>query len=130
MPYLNPEQQREYQRRWIAKRREQWFTSHGPCIDCGTWESLELDHVDPSLKITHNVWSWKQERREAELAKCVARCEECHAKRTVSQLHTRICINGHDKDITGYDNYGVTYGSCSECRRERHRREREDGKRK
>lgn len=82
MPYADPELQREYQRAWIAARRQAWLQEHGPCIDCGTWEGLEVDHADASTKVTHRVWSWSSARREAELAKCVARCRACHLVKT------------------------------------------------
>jgi hypothetical protein len=59
-----------------------WFSTHGPCFECGTWANLELHHVDPSTKVDHKVWSWSPERREAELAKCVACCHTCHKEIT------------------------------------------------
>lgn len=75
------EAQREYQRKWLAERRASWFRGQR-CADCGTSENLELDHTDPAAKVDHKVWSWSQVRRAAELAKCVARCESCHAKKS------------------------------------------------
>jgi hypothetical protein len=82
MPYVDPEKQKSYQREWMAKRRQEWLTANGPCIDCGSWENLQVDHVDSFQKVTHRVWSWNTLRREAELAKCVVRCQPCHAKKT------------------------------------------------
>lgn len=114
------EQKRRYQREWMATRRAAWFKAHGPCVDCGSWDQLELDHIDPALKVTHLVWSWTLERREEELAKCVARCKQCHRERTNQQQSKQVCCNGHDKDVTGRD----TDGSCAECRRENQRRYR------
>lgn len=86
VPYSDPNAQREYQRKWMAKRREEWFVLNGPCVDCGSWTKLELDHVDPARKVSHKVWSWSLVRRTAELAKCVVRCEDCHLKRTRQQV--------------------------------------------
>src|SRR5580765_907148 len=83
MPYADSAQQREYQRRWITQRRADWIAEHGPCVDCGTWDSLEVDHADAKTKVSHRVWSWSAPRREAELAKCVVRCQPCHAKKTL-----------------------------------------------
>ena len=51
-------------------------------MDCGTWENLQVDHVDARTKITHRVWFWSAKRREAELAKCVVRCDPCHRVKT------------------------------------------------
>jgi hypothetical protein len=67
-----------------------------PCVDCGEWDirCLDFDHVDPTTKeftISSKVlqaWSW--ERIEAELAKCVVRCANCHRRRTAEcGLHFR-----------------------------------------
>lgn len=67
---------RAYQK--IKDRRNAWFKENGPCKRCGSWEGLELDHVDPKEKEHHAVWSWSDKRREAELLKCQALCNKCH----------------------------------------------------
>lgn len=82
MPYADPARQREYMRRWMAARRLAWLTEHGPCVDCGAREGLEVDHVDAATKVTHRVWGWSKPRRDAELVKCVVRCGPCHDKKT------------------------------------------------
>lgn len=82
MPYLDPARQLEYQRQWMARRRADWLAANGPCVDCGTWERLQVDHVDAAIKVTHRVWSWAKVRREAELAKCEVRCHSCHVSKT------------------------------------------------
>lgn len=115
MPYKNLEQQREYQRNWMAQRRKEWFDLNGPCADCGTQDNLELDHVDREGKISHKVWSWSKVRMEEELAKCVARCEKCHQIKTNQELSRPICKHGHDISILGRD----SINRCIACRRER-----------
>lgn len=82
MPMATPAAQSAYQLEWRRKRRDAWFAENGPCVDCRSWEQLELDHIDPTLKVDHKIWSWARARREAELAKCVARCQPCHAKKS------------------------------------------------
>ena len=82
MGYKDPEKQRAYAREWIRKRRQKWFSQNGPCIKCGSWENLELDHIEPEKKISHNVWSWSQQRRDKELSKCQVLCQECHKAKT------------------------------------------------
>ena len=62
--------------------RADWFAENGPCGRCGSWEQLELDHIDPSTKIDHKIWTWKADRREEELKKCQALCHVCHIKKT------------------------------------------------
>jgi hypothetical protein len=82
MAYADQAAQRDYQRQWLASRRSEWLAAHGPCVDCRTWDRLQVDHVDAATKVTHRVWSWAKVRREAELAKCVVRCEPCHFRKT------------------------------------------------
>jgi len=77
MPYKDPDKQREYQRNWYNKRRQQWLEENGPCA-CGSTKDLEVHHKDPTKKVTHRVWSWSAERRATELAKCKVECKECH----------------------------------------------------
>lgn len=90
MGYLNPVKQRAYCRKWMAERRAAWFAANGPCRHCGSSERLELDHIDPSTKVTHAVWSWTEERRNAELAKCQPLCHACHLEKTRQQLRRPI----------------------------------------
>lgn len=90
MPYKDKNKKREYDRQWMQARRQAWFAVNGPCVKCGTWENLELDHKDPSTKITHNVWSWAEERREIELAKCQVLCVACHMEKSIFEMHRPI----------------------------------------
>lgn len=85
MPYKDKEKQKEYQL-WVAKRREDWFNANGPCRNCGSWKNLELDHIDPSTKVSNKIWSWSEERRNEEIAKCQILCEDCHTDKTAKDL--------------------------------------------
>jgi hypothetical protein len=71
-----------YQAEQRKRLRQEWFRANGPCVDCGSWVNLEVDHVERSLKISHRVWRWPSARREAELAKCKSRCRDCHKEKT------------------------------------------------
>jgi hypothetical protein len=82
MSYVDLLKQREYQRDWLRRNRNAWVSANGPCVDCGSTEDLQVDHVDRSLKVTHRVWSWALPRRLAELAKCVVRCKVCHLRKS------------------------------------------------
>ncbi len=62
--------------------REEWLAKEGPCVSCGTWKQLEMDHIKSTDKEASTVWSWKAERREAELAKCQVLCKSCHLRKT------------------------------------------------
>jgi hypothetical protein len=74
------EYMQKYQREWIARRRAEWFKDKR-CIDCGKTDNLEIDHRDPSQKVSHSIWSWSLERRDEEAAKCDVRCHACHVNR-------------------------------------------------
>ncbi len=81
MPYADKRQQRDYQREWIAKRRASYFEGK-VCALCASPHPTVLDHIDPFQKVSHRIWSWSQERREAELAKCQPLCVDCHKEKT------------------------------------------------
>lgn len=85
MPYKDPEKQRQYQREWCAKRRAEYLRGKS-CIICSSTENLEVDHIDPSSKISHNVWSWSEARREEELDKCQILCQVHHFEKTAAAV--------------------------------------------
>lgn len=72
----------------IKSRREKWFSENGPCKICGSYEKLELDHIDPRTKDlrlkTHSdaIWSWSDKNRILELSKCQILCFACHVKKS------------------------------------------------
>jgi hypothetical protein len=80
------EERKKYQRDWVAKRRQQWFSENGPCKHCGSEQNLELHHVDRKTKEHHAVFSWSKIRREAELSKCIVLCRACHWVETKKQI--------------------------------------------
>lgn len=59
MPYKDRETQRRYERERLARIRAAWLAAHGPCVRCGSTVDLEVDHVDPSQKLDHRLWSWQ-----------------------------------------------------------------------
>ena len=85
MPYADKDAQREYQRLWMRRRRDQYFSGKS-CSSCGSVENLELDHIDPSGKVSHRIWSWSDARRSEELAKCQVLCSACHDLKSSSEL--------------------------------------------
>lgn len=60
-----------------------WFTEHGPCVYCGSWKNLEVDHIDPTLKTipSYKLWHVSQQRRNKELENCQVLCGICHKKK-------------------------------------------------
>jgi hypothetical protein len=75
--------------------RRQYLTQNGPCRHCGGADRLEVHHKDPALKISHRIWSWRKERREAELSKCEVLCSTCH-----DVAHRPPIVHG---TVKGYD---------------------------
>jgi 5-methylcytosine-specific restriction endonuclease McrA len=85
MPIKNVVERRKWQLAWLKNRRDAWFADK-KCVDCGSTERLEIDHVNPAEKVANSVWSWTKKKRDVELAKCEVRCYKCHKKRTAQQL--------------------------------------------
>lgn len=112
MPYKDINRRREYQRMWLSKRRSDWFTVNGPCKKCGSSRNLQVDHVDPKQKITHNFWSWSPERMNQELEKCQVLCRGCHKEKTLEQrkrtAHGKLCM---------YQDYKCRCDLCKEAKR-------------
>lgn len=75
---------RNYQREWVRKRRTSWIESNGPCKHCGSYEDLEVDHIDHNSKEIpiRCIWSRKESIRIKELSKCQVLCSRCHKEKT------------------------------------------------
>ncbi len=80
----------------------------GKCVDCGSAEKLEIDHVLPSEKWKNlgKIWSCKKEVWLQELNKCVLRCTYCHKVKTLSEITLE-----HGEGLTGKRNC-----YCSLCK--------------
>lgn len=100
MPYKDPEKQRAYMREWLRQRRAAFF--EGKCCGkCGSTDRLELDHIDPSKKVSHCIWSWSEKRREAEIAKCQVLCHECHLEKSKKDWKkSRSHVRGSDSPFS------------------------------
>lgn len=90
MPDKDPAKQREFQRQWMARRKEAFFSSMA-CAHCGATSELELHHLNPSQKVAHRIWSWSAPKRQAELAKCIVLCHACHQVQTNLYARERQC---------------------------------------
>ncbi len=105
---------KEYGVKWYAEvvkpRREKWFAENGPCRKCGSWDRLELDHVDPATKVHHAIWSWSEKRRSEELKKCQPLCRVCHKKKSVAYFK--------EFDVNGYKRMVGPAGTgwCAKCK--------------
>ena len=107
MGYKDPERQREAERRWYQRNREQVFARKNrkkaelralarqmksrPCADCGVrypYYVMDFDHVDgdKEMIISTLVNRGGRTRLLAELAKCDVVCSNCHRERTWQRL--------------------------------------------
>ena len=77
MGYKDPAKQREYQKKWVARRRDAFFCDK-KCTHCGVNEDLQLHHLDPTQKESHSIWGWGDKRRLPEIEKCIVLCRACH----------------------------------------------------
>lgn len=129
MPSKDLDARRNYQREWARNRRAKAVKLlGGVCVACGESSNLEFDHKDRTDKTYPIGHSWNRAWAiiEKELEKCQLLCYPCHVDKTVSEIDRNICRNGHDKNIYGRD----TGNKCSECRREKDRRARREGRKK
>lgn len=59
------------------------------CVDCGSAETLEFDHVNPltkSFTLAVGLAGFSEARIQDELKKCVLRCDGCHILKTSPQM--------------------------------------------
>lgn len=115
MAYKDIAKKREYQNKWKAQRRLDWIVSqNSTCVECGNVDGpWEVDHVDPSTKVSSAIWSWSKVRMAEELEKCQLLCKSCHREKTNKEL------SGWKHGSTGYK-YGCRCETCvSEAARQR-----------
>ncbi len=66
--------------RYHKRRQEAIILLGGVCVDCGSVEDLQFDHIiakDKTIDIS-KVWSCSSKRFNEEVSKCVLRCDSCH----------------------------------------------------
>lgn len=83
------ESKRRFARDAVRRNRAEYFDGKS-CVKCGSTRNLELDHIDPSQKTSHRIWTWSPERRAAELAKCQVLCHDCHLEKTSAERAARV----------------------------------------
>lgn len=108
--------QRAYQAEWQRSHRMKWMEDNGPCRHCGSWDDLELDHIDPSTKVSNSVWSWSEVRRNEELAKCQPLCKRCHKAKTL--LQTSIPLDLHHGTYSCWKKKKCRCDRCVSAQRE------------
>jgi hypothetical protein len=59
----------------------------GNCVKCGSFDNLEVDHIDHKTK-EFNVmknWGWAWERLLPEIQKCQLLCKTCHLEKSINE---------------------------------------------
>jgi 5-methylcytosine-specific restriction endonuclease McrA len=82
----------------------------GKCINCGSIEQLEFDHIDPTTKVGHitRMFSVSHELLIAELNKCQLLCQPCHMAKTKSAI-----VKPKHGTISRYTNQECR---CTDCK--------------
>lgn len=100
----------EYMLKRYHRRRAEWLSTLGSCcIDCGSLNNLEFDHDDRTTKsfdVAKALSGWSDKKLVAEMAKCVLRCNSCHAEKSANEESV-----GHGGGLTGKKNC-----RCDKCR--------------
>lgn len=100
----------------MKQRRKEYFDINGPCVRCGSFDNLELDHIDPTEKEDHKVWSWSEERRRIELAKCQVLCESCHLEKTKEYFQIYFVKKDNDRVCGTVNKYWHGHCRCDLCK--------------
>lgn len=84
----------------------------GSCVDCGSTERLEFDHIDPLTKEfpIASAGTVSEDRFWAEVRKCVLRCRPCHQQKTIQDFGQQPARGRHGT-ISSY-----RYCHCAKCR--------------
>ncbi len=82
MPYTDYNYQMNLymKRRWVKRRAQAVTRLGGKCVECGSTDNLEFDHIDPTTKVCSiaRASSFSQVRFDAEVQKCQLLCVEHH----------------------------------------------------
>lgn len=92
------------------RRRREWLLANGPCKGCGSWQALEVDHIEPGTKRFTVNFERGRKANEAELAKCQVLCHDCHAIKTKAERKVPV----HDHGTRAM--YRQKGCRCDECR--------------
>lgn len=88
MPHKDKQEYNDYLNAYMKKRWENRRTTAiaylgGKCLECGTTEDLEFDHIDPSTKVCSvaKASSFSEQRFWAEVDKCQLLCHTHHREK-------------------------------------------------
>ena len=65
----------------------------GTCVECGTSQNIELDHIDSGVpKDSRNIYELAARSDEVilkELERCQALCHDCHKKKSMAEQRAK-----------------------------------------
>lgn len=115
MPYKN----KEYGKirdlnNWHAARMELISKLGGICVNCGTVEELQFDHIDPySKQIEIRLLIKGRHWDHPEIKKIQLLCKSCHHKKS-RQEQSLIANKKHGFSRTAYNRCGPP--KCNKCK--------------
>ena len=92
------EYMKEYMKKRYHTRREYGIKKLGGCCsNCGSVDSLEFDHIDPTTKkyTIAKAWTFSSKRFEEELTKCQLLCRSCHQKKSLKDAGQKDARSTH-----------------------------------
>lgn len=102
MPYKDHEKQKEFQRNWLKKRRNDHFKGK-KCAHCGkpvSSSTADLDHKKMKLnRVGHKIWSRKKTVRDKEISKTQILCKACHKIKTKKDIQKHYGTNEEQTEI-------------------------------
>ena len=74
--------------RYHERRAESYALLGGKCVECGSTENLEIDHIDRAKKKIKlsSLWSCSREKYFAELTLCQLLCKEHHKIKSIREI--------------------------------------------
>lgn len=99
------------------KDRDSFIKAFGPCVQCGSSDRLEVDHIDPRTKKYRPHTLGKAVKNpdtiRSEFLKCQVLCKECHIRKSCTDRGFRILTQQEIDLIFTYRAVGRGSGSIS-----------------
>lgn len=121
MPYKNPLDLKIARKRWKKSRllrnkekKRVWISENGPCVKCGSWNQIEIDHIVPVGRRNYDnvdIFGWAPERLKKELQNCQCLCNACHCKKSADEK--RGVRRNPNHGLNSYARHGCR---CEVCR--------------